>query len=100
MTVVVNDTSSKSVVFPNPAPNGTFKINWKNLKVPADKQVQVAVYDRLGRVVYKKDYLNSSNNNWITDVDIRSVSNGLYFIRLQTKDKSIKYSTKIIKGGN
>ena len=90
---------SDVVVYPNPTNDGKVTINWANANITLGTRVSVTVYDRVGRVVSKlPNFLASSE---VVDLLIKSYSNGLYFIKIQTAvGESATYSTKIIKGGN
>ena len=82
------DTDKKITLFPNPT-SGVFEINM-------DAQVQdvdVELYDSNGRIVYKDKFNSSSINS--QKIDISSLSNGIYFIRI--KNEQFSQTEKIIK---
>jgi hypothetical protein len=91
---------SNTVVYPNPN-NGAFNVNLAAVnntltnEIVISKNVTLTIYDALGKRVLtqslKAVYTDRSNINF------RNYSNGIYFIKIQSADKSINYSTKIFK---
>jgi hypothetical protein len=66
----------KVELFPNPASN--------ELNVEAKNMKQIEIIDMLGRIVMKKERCNDAEK-----LDISSIKDGMYFIRITTADNQI-----------
>lgn len=69
-------SSNKVELFPNPASN--------ELNVAAKNMKQIEIIDMLGRIVMKKDRCNDTEK-----LDISSIKDGMYFIRITTADNQV-----------
>ena len=98
MTVTVNPIPvTTAVIYPNPTTDGIVNVNWSNAKIQNNRIVMVTVIDNAGRVVYKNDNLSSGSG--ITsnlDLGIKKYSNGVYFVKIETADNSVIYTTRIV----
>jgi hypothetical protein len=94
---VLRLTLTSNAVYPNPN-NGLFNVNLLALNnnltnnLISNKNVIITVYDAVGKKVLTQKLLDV-----ITNISIRNCSGGIYFIKIQSADKSINYSTKIFK---
>ena len=78
-------TSEKNFsVYPNPS-NGTFTIASENMK-----QAEVTIYSMMGEKVYKSTMANHAKT-----ADLSGESNGIYFLRIETRNNDV-FSKKII----
>ena len=67
--------------YPNPTSNGNVKIDFRNSYVNFEN-VSLLVYDVFGKLVYQQ-ILN--NNSWVNlNLDLRSLSNGVYLIKINS----------------
>ena len=89
---------ANTVVYPSPT-NGAFNINLAALNnnltndLVLNKNVTITVYDAIGKKVLTQKIVNVFTDK----LSIRNCSGGIYFIKIQSTDKSINYSTKIFK---
>jgi hypothetical protein len=89
---------SNTVVYPSPT-NGLFNVNLAAINnnltndLITKKNVIITVYDAVGKKVLTQKISELITNN----VSIKNCSGGIYFIKIQSADKSINYSTKIFK---
>ena len=74
---------SKIKIYPNPATENT-------LNITTDRDLNVSVFDILGKQILKD---NVSNNN--TNIDISSLNSGIYFVKLSSDEGTI--TRKFIK---
>ena len=82
-SVVENVQISSALIFPNPSADGIFRV--RNIQSNA----LASVSDISGKVILKKA-LNQQDNM----LDLSQVSRGIYFLKLQTKDRT--YTNKLI----
>ncbi|MCH8318949.1 MAG: T9SS type A sorting domain-containing protein [Bacteroidetes bacterium] len=70
-------------IYPNPS-SGVFflKTNLKNAN-----ELNVSVYDILGKIVYSKEYKQAQNN--IYKIDLSNNPKGIYFVRISNDDFSV-----------
>ena len=87
---------SISVISQNPTIKGIFKVNLGAFKIDniTSKNIQISIYDANG----KKILLQKLTTLGTTDINLLRNANGIYFIRIQSADNSIKYSAKVLKG--
>ncbi len=77
ISIGIKNISGASInVYPNPA-NGTIFIETLE---KINKDIQLSVYNLLGKMVYCETYLNTGQAHRI---DLASYANGIYFVRLQ-----------------
>lgn len=74
------------LVYPNPS-NGLFFINHSNF----NDVISVEVYNSIGQLLISKSLTTS-----ITEIDMANYKNGIYFVKVLSKDK-LEYVTKIVK---
>ena len=74
-------------IVPNPS-NGLYHIDLSSIR---SKSAEIMVVDNLGQVVKKNIQLNAGN----TDLDLRDLDNGVYFLVVRTEDDSA--TIKLIK---
>lgn len=67
-----------SNVFPNPG-NGSLNISWLNTP---GQEMEITVSDASGRIVKQVKKQSSVNVN-LTNIDLSSASNGIYFVQLK-----------------
>ncbi len=87
-----------NIVYPNPTPNGQFKVNLSSLGYSestdfVSKNIQMCVFDLMGRIILKQKITSLETN-----VNLENCSNSFYFISIQSADGSIKIVKKLIKG--
>lgn len=68
-------------IYPNPS-NGTFEIQLAEL----EENFIVNVYDNAGRVVYTKDFSQTSSSNQV--VNLENVSSGIYLVSVKSSKTS------------
>ncbi len=83
-TTEINEVRNEILVYPNPS--NSFLILESNVLV--NKENTILLYDVLGQLVLKKTIFSSTNK---IQLDIHSLSNGLYTLRID------KFAKKIIK---
>ena len=77
-------------LYPNPNDgNFTLEINDRN-----SHQLEVHIYNTLGAEIYSESFV--SNGKTLKHLKLNDLSNGVYFIHLNTKDKVV-YRSKFIK---
>ena len=96
-TKILRLTLSNNVVYPNPN-NGLFNVNLAVLNhnltndLILNKNIMITIYDAIGKKVKSQQLKEIINSLTITNC-----SGGIYFIKIQSADKSINYTTKIFK---
>jgi len=81
------ELSKESIaIYPNPT-SGVL-----NLKLTNNNTAQVFIYDVIGKVIYKHQFLIENNQ---LQIDMSSFNNGMYFVKIQEGNKIL--STKIMK---
>jgi uncharacterized protein (TIGR02145 family) len=83
-------SASDILIYPDPT-TGTFNCH-KGNKV--DKIEYLQIFDSFGKPVYRMDNVPVSND---FEVSLPNVSNGMYFIRFQTKTNSISKKINLIR---
>lgn len=79
-------------IFPNPIQNHSFKIQHSLLD-----PTTLRIYDSSGSLVFEKGDLDSNDNQ----IDLpEQITNGLYFVRIETVNKHIVYSSKFVVNQN
>ena len=79
-------------VHPNPF-NNNFEITFYSNK---KQKIDIELYDISGREIFRKhENVSANSNNIFNATDVKSLSNGLYVLRLTSSDKS--FYQKIIK---
>ena len=80
------------LVYPNP----TKDFLLVQTKLPANTQLDIAVYDLMGRVIQRKEYHIKSANE-VQRIDFRSFSAGMYMLEINTElnGETYKNSFKI-----
>ena len=86
VNVTETNESNQINVFPNPN-NGSFNINTNSLN-----NYSVAVYNILGDKIYEQNNINDSKFN----VNIESITSGIYFLQVKDIDTKQVSLTKII----
>jgi hypothetical protein len=82
-----NDFESKSVtVYPNPSKN-VFNISLDNVS-----KFNLILHDITGKVLFNEVNINNVNNNFT--LDLNNFSNGIYLLKVVTKDRI--YTKKLI----
>ncbi|MEO1438371.1 MAG: T9SS type A sorting domain-containing protein, partial [Bacteroidota bacterium] len=74
------DGQSISAIFPNPVVEG--KVNIKMLSQLNDENVNLLLYDALGKLVDNRNVQLVEGENLLT-IDLKSMVNGVYTIQLQ-----------------
>ncbi len=82
---------SGASVYPNPTANNARL----NVTLTKGSQINVNVVDMMGRVVQEVTNTRLSNGNHSFDIDLRSVTDGVYFIRIQLNENI--HSQKVVK---
>ena len=82
--VVTDPISDDLLIYPNPVNGSSVQISTSGFSGMA----LVEIYDLQGRVVYSEKMDNSQSSNRIL-VDVSSLSNGTYVVRLATNTKSL-----------
>jgi hypothetical protein len=72
------------LIYPNPVSGSSVQISTAGFS----GMTSVEIYDLQGRVVYSDNIENSQSSNRIV-VDVSSLSNGTYVIRLASNNKSL-----------
>ena len=80
-----NDFGAKLSVYPNPN-QGAFKIDLGNKY----EQAEITIIDLAGKLVYKNTFYNTQ----IADINIKDISSGIYYVRINSGNK--KAMLKII----
>jgi PKD repeat protein len=76
-----NSFSTAISVMPNPN-NGTFRVT---INIPEATTVDLKVFNSLNEIVFEsKDVL--INNDFTQDLDLKNVSNGIYYLQVSGKD--------------
>ncbi len=86
----IKNNSSENIsysVYPNPN-NGSF-----NLKGLANGPVNISVYNVVGKLVYQAE-TSSANGSLVKDVEMDGITNGVYFIKINSGNKTV--TTKMI----
>ena len=81
MTNVENVPSINMLLYPNPT-RGLLNIEFDNID---NKISSVSVVNVLGDKIYN-DNLDNKTSKYSSQIDLSKYSNGIYFIRLKTKD--------------
>jgi len=85
---------SQISVYPNPVTNGNLNISFNSIPFDSSSSIDLQIVNTNGQVVFEKSYSNLNNNQPLS-IDINSLTNGIYFLRLLS-DEGI-YVDKIIK---
>ncbi|MEX0967492.1 MAG: T9SS type A sorting domain-containing protein, partial [Bacteroidia bacterium] len=78
-------------VFPNPS-NGRFQIR---MNLPESQHVRIEVVNALGKVIQRVADANISSADY--QVDVSSVSSGLYFVRIETDNDRMMHKINIVR---
>jgi hypothetical protein len=92
-------SATTNFIYPNPTEDGLVTINWANAGIEIGTQVQIRVYDRIGRMVSNRTEIVPSDIENGVDLKIRTYANGMYILSIRTTNDNFKYSTKLIKQG-
>jgi PKD repeat protein len=79
-SVSIKNTTTETIdysISPNPN-NGLFDLNVKGVK---SKNVNVAVYNVVGKIVYET-FGETNNGNFVKDIQLNEMPNGIYFIKV------------------
>ena len=77
-------------VFPNPS-DGYFNVKFRSEET---SDVEILVYDLLGRKIVKKDYKNLSNN-FDERIDLENVTGGIYILSVKRGNKMSSHKIRI-----
>jgi hypothetical protein len=86
----VSSSELSTSVYPNPS-TGLFHFKVENLK---DRNIQVQVYDLMGKQVYQHQY-TASSSSFTAHIDLSAHVSGIYFLKV--KSKEIDLTKKIVK---
>jgi len=78
---------SEAILYPNPVHDGNIYINWA---ADAGTQMQVAVTNEIGKVIYKNTFTAATYNN-TTHISLFRPGSGVYFVKLYIGDKKHVY---------
>lgn len=73
----IDDKNVRAVIFPNPS-NGLFQIELVGIEIK--ERTTLAIYNILGELIYTSGFSSSSMS-----IDLGAISNGVYFIRIDTR---------------
>lgn len=80
-------SDKEAVVYPNPVHDGNIYINWA---ADAGTQMQVAVTNEIGKVIYKNTFAAATYNN-TTHISLYRPGSGVYFVKVYIGDKKHVY---------
>lgn len=91
-TVGIDETEESSItaIYPNPASSDVFvKYN-----ITKNSDVNVSVHNMLGETVYSSGTVSKQSGDHKAKLDLNGLSDGVYFLKLQTDNKT--YTQKLI----
>jgi len=84
------DESSITAIYPNPANSTTFV----NYNLTQNTNVSISIHNMLGKEVYSTASVSQSAGEYKTQLDLNGLSDGVYFLKLQTDNKT--YTQKLV----
>ncbi len=88
-----NDESSITGIYPNPANSTTFV----NYNLTQNSNVSISIHNMLGKEVYSTASVAQSAGEYKTQLDLNGLSDGVYFLKLQTDNKTFTQKLVINK---
>ncbi|HMK07231.1 MAG TPA: S8 family peptidase [Flavobacterium sp.] len=82
-----NEAKSKVFLFPNPN-TGTFEILLNDIPYLQNQNIKINVIDINGRIIHEETFKTDNNSNFQIPLNINSISNGIYFVKLSTSNYS------------
>ncbi len=91
-TVGIEDTEESSItsIYPNPA-NSTAFVNYN---LTQNSNVTITIHNMLGEEVYSTASIPQTAGEYKTQLDLNGLSDGVYFLKLQTDNKT--YTQKLV----
>jgi N-acetylneuraminic acid mutarotase len=94
-SVLEQNNAASLQVYPNPS-NGLVMVAFKINNTPF---YELSIIDQLGRIVYKNDDQNLPQTAIQQEIplDLSNLSNGIYFVRLQTNNNNLVEKIQLVK---
>jgi hypothetical protein len=89
----VNNSCSINNVYPNPA-SDNLTIDYS---VSYNGNVNVVLYDMLGRAVYKENSTSKAKGSYKVYLNISNLAKGSYFVRIETEKETAQKKFLIIR---
>lgn len=94
LSIAGSSMPDTAVVYPNPSYNGMIKINLGKFNISniQEKRIRLLIYDAGGRLCVNRGLADK-----ITAININQLPKGVYCIKILSADRSVNYSTKMVK---
>lgn len=83
-------SNSNISIYPNPTYTGKINIS---INAPGEKTIDLSISNMIGQVVYN-NRIQMTSGNHVYNIDLTSLENGIYFVKLQ--DNNDSFTRKII----
>ena len=87
------DEKSLAVIYPNPS-RGLVRVTYK---LPTKTKASVQIYSLEGKVVKQLDFISTDSGSGKIDLDINNLANGIYIVKIGSKNNIKTYKLTIAK---